>query len=263
MRHLWVLFFLLMGCDMVPRPPDSSKYPNLAPASERFELYQTSHSHRRVNALFVAADETIQQNFSSAMSDAYKNRETPRLEELVWWRYLPYLDDVYGTIVRIDHEQLDYRNLASAIEYLEGLGEAYDVILLSHGFHNHLTDGAGNYFLSWQELAVWKGKLEHLQMVFMQGCFSSTLAQDWLDTGADYVLSYEGLNRNFFYPEPFLSFYAGNATIPDIVENLNSEALAYYFEDRHLYYEIARALGYEDMGDYLEETPGPQIFVTP
>ena len=260
MRVALVLIFLL-GCEVVPRPPDNSIYQNQAPSSKRFELYETHHSPRKINALFVASDETIQRNFTPTLAEFYGQSNTPRLEDLVWWRYLPFLDKVYGTIVRIDHDLLDYHSLSSAVEYLEGKGEAYDIIILSHGFHNHLTNGAGNYFLSWRELVDWEGKLENLNMVFMQGCFSSTLSEDWLRAGAEYVLSYEELNRNFFYLEPFLFHYAKNDDIAHIVKYLEGSALADYFEYKHLYLRIVQELGYEDMKHYLREASRPQLFL--
>ena len=212
--------FLLTSCGYIPTPPSAYTYKKskLADGLDVYHMNDEDSTEKNLNLLFIAADAIIQNNFISPLTQAY-GKNPPLLEDLAWWHYFPLLRKTYNTVMRIPPEYLTHENLFIFLEYLEALGRPYDVILLTHGFHNHLSDGDTGYFLSYRELDKWRGRLKKLNMVFMQACFSCTLGKDWMNAGAKYVICYNGLNRNFFYLKPFLSWYHKKThSIAEIVE---------------------------------------------
>jgi hypothetical protein len=83
---------------------------------------------------------------------------------------------------------------------METQGKPYDVVLLTHGIPNNIMTTKGYPLLTWQDVDSWKGRFSHLDLLFMQSCYGTTLASDWKAAGAKAVMSYAGLNRNFFWP---------------------------------------------------------------
>lgn len=187
------------------------------------DVYQTGHGVKNKNVIFLAADANIQTGFSGPLEmirshkKKYQDFTQLRLEDLVWWEYYPILRKLYKQIVHIPlpqsfpTERIRYKNLKLAFDYLQQQEEDYDVIILSHGSRNQISDGLRGYFLSYQELETMS--LSKLDFVFLQGCESATnwksnlsLMDSFLGAGAQRVMAFEGFNRNFF----FISFLIKN-----------------------------------------------------
>jgi phosphatidylglycerol:prolipoprotein diacylglycerol transferase len=210
-KTAWLLFpFLLSGC--LPKPPESTDFRSIQ-SFENFELYETRKPKEagRKNVIFVAADDTLQFAFTQFAKNLYQVEAPPRLEEIAFWQYAKDLRQIYNKILRIPSPRVGYQALTEALDIMERREEPYDLILLTHGMPNHLSTGTG-YFFSFRELTELKGKLPRLNLVMLQSCFGSTLAEDFIEAGAKAVLSYEGMNRNFFFFGHFLRYYYPGST---------------------------------------------------
>lgn len=221
----------LTSC-LLPRPPGQSVFQKkqfIQNELAKFELYTptkrdlTRYRNSRdpwtqeydrpsKNLLFVAVDDTVQKQFQQPLQDAYKTDKEVRIEDMAWWRFAPEFRGLYDNVLKIDYRSLNAESLKWGLEYLESLQKTFDVMLLTHGLPNNITASKGQGFISYKDLKK-MGPFKNLNMVFMQGCFSETLAEDWMKNGAQTVLSYEGWNRNFFYVDFFLPAYRkkGNA----------------------------------------------------
>lgn len=209
-----VLFaWLTTGC--LPTPPQVSDFKKIK-RENNYDLYWSKKNfHLPIkNVLFIAADENLQTQWSSMLSKAYRVSNFPAIEDLAFWEYTKNLKDIYNIIIRIPKAQVSHQSFTEALVYLESLNEPYDVILLTHGSPNHLSSGHG-YFFSYRELADLKGKLTHLNLVLLQSCYGRSLAQDFKQAGAKYVMSYSGLNRNFFFYGIFLKYYYPGVDLKD------------------------------------------------
>jgi phosphatidylglycerol:prolipoprotein diacylglycerol transferase len=204
---------LLTACVPLPSSPNDKDF-QLIQRLESFEVYEnfpSRHRQQNKNLLFLAADDNIQFGFSDLLKAAIgKDQPLPRIEDLTFWNYLPNLKKIYRSVVRIPYEKVNFKNFSTAVTYLESLGEPYDLVVLSHGMPNHLSTGSG-YFFSYRELATWKGQLHHLHLVFLQSCYGQSLENDFFAAGAQYVMSYPGMNRNFFFFGLFLYYYPENS----------------------------------------------------
>jgi phosphatidylglycerol:prolipoprotein diacylglycerol transferase len=201
---------ILTGC--LPAAPSDQEFKSILRA-DVFETYQTKKSiaQARKNVLFIASDQTIQVGFADILKAAYKAESAPLLEDLVFWEYVHDLKRIYNVIVRIPPGKVGFEAVSSALADMESLGDPYDLILLTHGFPNHLSTGNG-YFFSYRELGDLKGKLNHLNLVMLQSCYGTSLVQDFKEAGAKHVMSYPGLNRNFFFLGFFLKYYDPDKT---------------------------------------------------
>lgn len=158
------------------------------------------------NLLYVAVDDTVQGQFQEPLQRAYNTDSHIRIEDIAWWRFSPEFRGLYDKVLKIERHSLNAQSLKWGLDYMESQGREFDVMLLTHGLPNNITASKGQGFISYEELEN-MGHFKHLNMVFMQGCFSETLAVDWIKNGAQTVLSYEGWNRNFFYVDFFLPAY--------------------------------------------------------
>ncbi len=172
------------------------------------------------NLLFAAVDETVQGQFAERLQEVYRTQDEIRLEDVSWWRFAPLMMDLYDTVAKIPYDNLSAKSLADAIEFLEAEGKPFDIILLTHGIPNHITSSGGYDLISYKDIAALPA-LKQLDMVFMQGCFSETLAPDWIKLGAKTVLSYEGWNRNFFYIDFFLPAYKKQGSAAKAFDSVN------------------------------------------
>jgi hypothetical protein len=154
-------------------------------------------SHR--NLVFIAADDESEAAYSKFMKEAYPLRSTPRLEEVAWWLYAPEIQGLYDKVIRVRYDRFSAQSLTYSLGYMESLGEPYDLALLTHGVPNNIITSVGNPIFTWSDLDALQGQFRNLRLVFMQGCFGSSLAKDWQQAGAKAVLSFPDLNRNFFY----------------------------------------------------------------
>ncbi len=158
--------------------------------------------------MFVAADRNSHRILAKALEKAYQSQEV-RLEDVIWWYIGPKLARVYTTIVRIPHNRVGYLSFNNAISYMESLGKPYDILLLTHGYKNHLSTGSG-YFFSYRELSLLKSQLSFLDLVFMAGCKSATLIEDWHQAGAKTVIAFADKHNHHFYIDMFLGAFNGD-----------------------------------------------------
>jgi hypothetical protein len=163
---------------------------------------------------------------------------------------------MYTRIYRITTEGARFDSIVRVFEELDSLGEPFDVYLLSHGMPNHLSTGEG-YFLSYRELNMLHFK--NLNLVFLQSCFGSSLAQDWLRAGARSVMSFDGLNRNFFWISFFLRWYR----YFDVAESYNktNHNLDFALNNEILYLKLLEGLGITP-AEYLANSPNPTLSVS-
>jgi phosphatidylglycerol:prolipoprotein diacylglycerol transferase len=203
--------FILSGC--LPHAPLDTDFRSVK-RNELFEVYQTykSKSLSRKNIIFLAGDDNIQFGFSKIIKAAYRTEISPRLEDIVFWQYINNLQDIYNVIVRIPVSSIGHTSLTEALSYMESLKQPYDLIILSHGMPNYLSTGTG-YFFSYKEIDSLKGQLLNLNLVMLQSCFGESLANDFKEAGAKYILSYKDLNRNFFFYGVFLKYYYPGTSI--------------------------------------------------
>jgi hypothetical protein len=207
----------LSGCLSLPHTPNEKTLQQIelpqqyvshlsSVDAQALELYHVgkpdTHRVPRVqrNMVFVALDRTFQSYFDSDLKKIYHTQEVVRIEDLAWDVFVPELVGVYDQVLRISYNSFNANTLEAALDYMESQHQDYDLFLLTHGLPNNIMTTPGSPLLSWQEIDQWKGRYPSLDLVFMQSCYGSTLAPDWLQTGAKAVMSYPGLNRNFFYP---------------------------------------------------------------
>jgi hypothetical protein len=206
------------------------------------------------NVLFAAVDETVQVQFAERLRQVYRSDEDIRLEDVTWWRFAPLMRGLYNKIIKIPTHGLNDQSLTKAILELERLGEPYDIMLLTHGIPNHITGSNGQGFISYKTIAELP-ELKNLRLVFMQGCFSETLARDWMLMGAREVLSYEGWNRNFFFVDFFLKAYRKNLNVKKSYEEV-LETIEEKMGNSLLYSKILEELSLT-LEEYLEISPPP------
>lgn len=208
------------------------------------------------NLIVLIADSYIQSTFKKQIEQVYSDVPGVRLEDLVWWEYFSSFGRMYDKIIYLSFKAAKYKNLMDSIMYMESLKQPYDVVLLSHGFPNHLTTGEAGYFLSFKELNQIKGQLNYLHLVFMQSCYGSSLSQDWLDAGAKHVIGFRGLNRNFFYFSVFLRYYLFKSD--EEAFKLTNEHLKHYLNSAK--YRLLLSQLSLTVDQYLEATEAPELY---
>ena len=261
----------LWGCNYGVHPPQPRKF-TLLELNQSREVYQMKptcvkgiidrcEKKRGLNLLFVAADEVIQHRFTATKKTVDEDLAGHRIEQLVWWQYFPHLSDIYHTVVRLPYDKVSYQNFSEAVFYLEGLKKPYDIVLLTHGIPNHLSDGKLGYFLSFRELEHWQGQLSFLNLVLMQGCFSRTLSPDWIRAGAKYVVGYDDLHQNFFYLDFFLRWYRlPQYSIEKIVrKRVTLDYQKKRMQQSRLYRTLIKLIGFESVDDYISRIELPQL----
>ena len=95
----------------------------------------------------------------------------------------------------------------------------------------------------------------------MQGCFSRTLAPDWIRAGAKYVVGYENFHQNFFYLDFFLRWYRlPNYSIEKIVRRrVTLDYQRKKMQRSALYRRLIKIFGFESVDDYISNTELPQL----
>lgn len=163
-------------------------------------------------------------------------------------------------MIFVPHDQARYQTLEHSLLRLESLGKNFDIFILSHGYPSRLSDGDKGYFLSWKELEAFKGKLSYLNLVFMQACYGTSLAEDWHQAGAETVISYPDLNRNFLFIDLFLRFYRFNPDQPQEAYRQAKSQLPWHLENKILYIKILDVLEITPE-EYLEISPYPDFSI--
>jgi phosphatidylglycerol:prolipoprotein diacylglycerol transferase len=258
--------FSLSGC-LLPQPPQESWFSSHETVRPGFEIFISKQNvfslgiktRARGNAVFLTADTYIFKSLSEKLSASLHENSLLSLDELTWREEAPYLAAMYKKIVVIGVKEAKKQTMLQALAMMEKSGQPYDIYLLTHGIPNHLSSGEG-YFFSFNEIGALKKQLKNLRLVFMQSCFGSTLAPDWIAAGAKEVISFDGFNRNFFFITFFLRWYryfdvreAFQKTISNMPDSL----------ERHLLYsELLRALGFS-IDDYLRSAPNPELHSAP
>ncbi len=266
---LLTVAFALTGC-ILPRPP---KWYTIS-KTERFGAYSNElhtiyqghpsdrHNDNKVitipkrNALFIALDESVQPQFEGQLMDIYKTDEVVRLEDVTWWRFAKKFNGLYDKVVRIPWNHFHKESFFEAIGMLERLGKSYDVYLLTHGLPNHITTTKGAAFISYKDIAQLKGQVEKMDMVYLQGCFSNTIAGDFLKVGAKSVLSFEGWNRNFFFVDFFIKRLERTNHRPLKAYELTKKYIKRDLTLSVLYRKLLDELGMS-IEEYLESSPTP------
>ncbi len=92
----------------------------------------------------------------------------------------------------------------------------------------------------------------------MQGCFGDSLVRDWRDAGADFVLSYDGLNRNFFYPEFFLKNLKALKGDVRAAYSRTNQTIERELQQDEFYRRVVQGMG-QTMDEYLDNAPNPSL----
>jgi len=269
------LCLLLSGC-LLPEAPKKGSFVDIEKTS-LFTVYTMDRNHNSAppvragerpkkmlpttrNLIFITADNFTGKQFAPQLKAAYKSDNPPTLNQVTWWQFVPLFRDEYHKVIYLTVDQAKYANIMAAIKYMEGQSLQYDLIIMSHGIPNHLTDGDPGYFLSFKEIDELKGQLKKLNLVFMQACFGNSLAADWIDAGAKKVMSFEGFNRNFFFISVFLDhhrWYSDEQAFVTANRDMREE-----LTKKKLYaYLITKGLGLS-IDDYLKQAEEP-VLTTP
>jgi hypothetical protein len=237
-----------------------------AQALELYHVGEAGSKQPQRNIVFVALDRTFQAYFDSDLKKIYHTQNEVRIEDLAWDVFAPELVGVYGQVLRVSYNGFNAGTLQAALDYMEAQHQDYDLFLLTHGIPNNIMTTPGSPLLSWQEIDQWKGRYPSLDLVFMQSCYGSTLAPDWLQTGAKAVLSYPGLNRNFFYPMTLfkkLKKVVSNSSVTGVARvseayQLSNESVQSDIQKSGLDRFMINGLGMS-VQDYLKSSPDPQL----
>jgi hypothetical protein len=238
--------------------------------AQALELYHVGKIDARQparNMIFVALDRTFQAYFDNDLKKIYHTQNEVRIEDLAWDVFAPELVGVYGQVLRISYNGFNGGTLQAALDYMEAQHQGYDLFLLTHGIPNNIMTTPGSPLLSWQEIDGWKGRYPSLDLVFLQSCYGSTLAPDWIQTGAKAVLSYPGLNRNFFYPMTLFKELKKVSSNDDAVTGVARATIAFDLSNQSVQSDIEKSgldrfmingLGMS-VQDYLQSAPSPQL----
>lgn len=277
MKFPWLALacLALSGC-LLPEAPKDSSFDNVQKSS-LFTVYTMDRKHDSAppvepgerpdkmlpttkNLIFITADNFTGKQFAPQLAAAYRTDNPPTLNEVTWWQFAPLFRDLYKKVAYLPLSQAHNANIMAALKYMEKQPEPYDLIIMSHGLPNFLTDGDPGYFMSFREIDAMKGQLHKLNLVFMQACFGQSLAWDWIDAGAKKVMAFDGFNRNFFFVSIFLdhhrwysdeqAFYTANR---DMQSELNHKKLYNFLITKGLNMSV---------DDYLKQADEP-ILTTP
>lgn len=263
---------ILSGC-LLPEAPKKNSFVDVKETS-LFTVYTMDRNHNSAppvkpgqtpkkmlpttrNLIFMTADNFTGKQFEKQLAAAYQTDTPPTLNEVSWWQFAPLFRDEYSKVIYLPLEQVKYANIMASIKYMEQQSLQYDLIIMSHGIPNHLTNGDPGYFLSFKEIDELKGSLKKLNLVFMQACFGQSLAGDWLDAGARKVMAFDGFNRNFFFISIFLDhhrWYSDEQAFETANRDMQSE-----LTKKKLYnYLITKGLGLS-VDNYLKQVDEPKL----
>lgn len=269
LTFILAILLLTTGC-ILPKPPKwytiekTQKFGSYK--NELHTIYQgmpaDRHNDRveivipKRNALFIALDESVQPQFADRLMEVYDTNKEVRLEDVTWWRFAKKFNGLYDKVVRVPWNAFHKESFMEAVKMMERLGKSYDIYMLTHGLPNHITTTKGHPFIGYKDIAELKGKIKRLDMVYLQGCFSNTIAADFHDIGAKSVLSFEGWNRNFFFVDFFIKRLE---RYNHRVEKAFDETVDHIKRDLKLtilYRKLLEELGM-DAEEYLEQSPAP------
>ncbi|HLE11186.1 MAG: hypothetical protein A2504_12550 [Bdellovibrionales bacterium RIFOXYD12_FULL_39_22] len=271
-KGVLALFSLLLLVGCLPSPPDYryvSKFKILS--EEGIFLYDMNNklivdegelvdTNPNRNLIFVAIDDSVAPQFQPQINKLYKKNGQeagPRAEDIAWWQLSKKIKTVYDKVIYITFDNFNRDSLKEAIVQAERLGKPYDLYLLTHGIPNHIKASAGEEFISYKDIAKLSGVATQLRFVYMQGCFSESLAGDWHKLGAQDVLAYEGWNRNFFYLDFFITQYrmAGNHNV-GLAYKKTEELIFEKMKNSALYSMIFKMMGI-GIDDYFAMSAPP------
>ena len=256
-----LLTFSIFGCLSVPHAPSRAFLKSTEELREGVSLHHmnkdaTGLAHR--NLIFIAADDESEKVYTGYLKKVYPLRATPRLEEVAWWLYAGDIRDAYDDVIRIRYDRFSTENLEFALKVMEQRGVPYDLTLLTHGVPNNVVTSVGYPLFSWQELDRLEGKLKHLRLLFMQGCYGTSLVADWERAGAKVVLSYPDLNRNFFFYGFFLPQLRIHQENAALAYRITATTIAGNIRASAFYTRLIAALG-ATVDEYLQVSPNPNF----
>jgi hypothetical protein len=247
-----------VGCRY--EPPSAHYFSQTHQVSDGLSIHDSNSNRaqfvtakKRGNALFLVADEIL---FAQAQVKVNALRHVPSLEDLAWGESAGYLTVMYKRIYRIGLKQAKNETFIRTMNELQSLNEPFDIYILSHGMPGILSSGNG-YFLSLSDLRAWLQKFPGLRLVFLQSCFGSSLANGFLNIGAQQVIAFEGMNRNILWFTQFLRFYRF-MDARDAWDQTNTQLSFLLQSDPRIDF-LAKVVGI-DIEDYIRSSPGPIFF---
>lgn len=252
------------GCSRVPAPPGKAVVKKTWSLNSGIELHKMAPSPKKIksdhrNLLLVAVDSVLQDDLKPLMKRAYLTEPPPRLEEMLWWQTAPKLAGIYDYVLRIRYDSTDWNSLFESMIYLENLHTGFDIIMLVHGMPNHLVMSSGRPLVSWKEIDFIQGRFHYLNWVFLQSCYGSSLANDWIQAGAHSVISFEGLNQNFFYLDLFLDSYSNNHHQVSAAFKETNQGFATAIRTNSFYDLIIREALHTNVEAYLQKVTLPVL----
>lgn len=180
---------------------------------------------RNRNLIFAAYETAFNKAMEPFIESVYSSKAKPRLEEIAWWWVAKKLRGIYDEVLVVSPDKMTVEGLLDAISIMEANNRPYDLFLMTHGspIPNHLP--MNGEFLSYKDIDNLEGTLKHLNLVYMQGCGSETLASDWVKAGAQDVIAFSKVSfdhTNFLYLDKFIDFYRfKKLDVPKTVEATN------------------------------------------
>jgi hypothetical protein len=268
MIHI-ITLLLLVSC--LPSPPDEFTAKLTAKGDFGIEVYEIIQDEIDIddhfnevelpekNLLFIALDDTVATSYSKQIQSAYKTDKEVRIEDVAWWRFSKFFKGVYNKVVRIPHNNFTKESLFHALELMEKMNAPYDLYLLTHGIPNHITTVKGAPFVSYKDIQQIAAKFVAPEFVYMQGCFSNSLAYDWLDIGVQDVLAFDGWNRNFFYIEFFLRNYQKYPHNVSLAHEVTNRVIEKKMRRSFIYRRLIKEMG-TSFDKYFEISPNPEHY---
>ncbi len=257
----FIASMVLSGCDL-PQPPPSDLFSVNFADHQHIVLQSRKKQNLQPtkNLLFLATDEVLEAKIRDALTQSNANIHLPSLEDLAWWEMAPLAASRYDTVIRVLPGGARFQVLQSSLDELNSLQKPFDLIVLSHGFPNHLSSGNKGYFLSFREMKTWSDRYPNLDLVFLQACFGASLAPDFFRAGAKKVLAYSGLNINFVFVSLYFQYYRHlNA---DEAYRYTTMNLQWYAKNRLSLPMALSAIGIP-LGSYLSQIEAPQYISSP
>jgi hypothetical protein len=260
---LVLLMTLASGCEVLPHSPGKKTVSAVESFDEGdllvSEMSPSVSSRPKRSVIFAMVENEFQPKFRKEIKKLYFPRKTPRLEDMIWWHLAPRFKLLYDRVIRIPYDKLSAHSLAEAIDYAESLNSEYDLVLLTHGYPNHLSASQGADFISWEDIDQFKGKLSHLRAVYMQSCFGSSLSQDWLQAGAQFAIASPGLTENFFFYDVFVSSLIHSDGDVSVAYSETAKNLEDIIEKTPLYKEFISAFFKESPQSYFRTLDMPEM----
>lgn len=255
-----LLLLLFCSCVQLPKPPGKETILKETNLNLGLKVYKLNSGQRKnKNIVFGIVDRPGQRELRPTIRKFYNSGIAPRLEDIVWWIASKKLKKIYDNVIFIPYYSLDSGTLVKAIRYAEKQKTPFDVVLLTHGYQNHLMGWSQE--ISWKTIQLFGTKLKplkYLNLVFTQGCFSTTLSQDWLQAGAKSTITFPGLTSNYFFYDHFLGNMSKYPNIELAYKKTKETLIQYIYKDEL----ISRAIPYifkTDLNKYVQELEHPEL----